>query len=186
MIYQETEIPGVWLIEPNIYEDERGYFMETFKQEEFNTYIGNINFIQLNESCSSKDVIRGLHYQLAPWSQAKLVRVIQGTVLDVAVDLRKESPTFGKSVTIELSGENKKQLFIPRGFAHGFRVLSDKAVFTYMVDNVYMPAYERCIYFNDPTIAVNWQIQANDNSPVLSEKDKHAPSLQEAEHNFFI
>ena len=130
MIYTETEIPGVWIIEPKVFKDARGYFMEAFKQEEFDAHIGPTRFIQDNESCSSKGVLRGLHYQQAPYSQAKLVRVIKGCVLDVAVDIRKGSPTFGKHVAVELSEENKRQLFIPQGFAHGFHVLSDEAIFT--------------------------------------------------------
>ena len=139
MIYTETEIPGVWIIEPKVFKDARGYFMEAFKQEEFDAHIGPTRFIQDNESCSSKGVLRGLHYQQAPYSQAKLVRVIKGEVLDVAVDLRKSSPTFGKHVSVLLTEENKRQFFIPRGFAHGFLVLSEEAIFTYKVDNVYTP-----------------------------------------------
>lgn len=128
MNYIETEIPGVWIIEPKVFNDARGYFMEAFKQSEFEQHIGKVNFIQDNESCSSKGVLRGLHYQLAPYSQSKLVRVITGRVLDVAVDLRAGSPTFGKYVSVELSAENKRQFFIPQGFAHGFHVLSDEAI----------------------------------------------------------
>lgn len=183
MTYIETEIPGVWIIEPKVFGDARGYFMEAWKREEFEAHIGKMEFVQDNESGSSKGVLRGLHYQLAPWSQSKLVRVIKGCVLDVAVDLRKGSPTFGKHVAVRLSGENKRQLFIPQGFAHGFHVLSDEAVFTYKVDNPYAPAYERGLRFDDPTVAVDWQIT----EPAilnLSEKDRKAPLLQEAEINF--
>lgn len=183
MTYMETEIPGVWIIEPKVFGDARGYFMEAWKKEEFEAHIGKMEFVQDNESCSSKGVLRGLHYQLAPWSQSKLVRVIKGCVLDVAVDLRKGSSTFGRYVAVRLSGENKRQLFIPQGFAHGFHVLSDEAVFTYKVDNPYAPAYERGLRFDDPTVAVDWQIT----DPMilnLSEKDRKAPLLQEAEINF--
>lgn len=183
MTYIETEIPGVWIIEPNVFADARGYFMEAFKQAEFEQHIGKINFVQDNESCSSKGVLRGLHYQLAPYSQSKLVRVIKGRVLDVAVDLRAGSPTFGKSVSVELSGENKRQFFIPQGFAHGFHVLSEEAVFTYKVDNPYTPSHERGLRFDDPQVAVNWGI-TDPSVTNLSEKDTKAPLLKEAEINF--
>lgn len=185
MVYKETEIPGVWIIEPNVFGDARGYFMEAFKQAEFDAHIGKITFVQDNESCSTKGVLRGLHYQLAPCSQSKLVRVIKGAVLDVAVDLRAGSPTFGKSVSVELSGENKRQLFIPQGFAHGFHVLSNEAVFTYKVDNPYSPALERGIRFDDPAIGVDWGI-TNPDGINLSEKDMKAPLLKDAELNFTI
>lgn len=183
MIYKETEIPGVWLLEPNVFEDARGYFMEAYKQTEFETTIGPVRFIQDNESCSTRGVLRGLHYQMAPYSQAKLVRVIRGNVLDVAVDLRAGSPTFGNHVAVELSGRNKRQLFIPRGFAHGFHVLSEEAVFTYKVDNPYTPTHERSIRFDDPAIGIDWGI--SDPALVnLSAKDKQAPLLKDAELNF--
>lgn len=143
MNYIETEISGVWIIEPKVFNDARGYFMEAFKQSEFEQHIGKVNFIQDNESCSSKGVLRGLHYQLAPYSQSKLVRVITGRVLDVAVDLRAGSPTFGKYVSVELSAENKRQFFIPQGFAHGFHVLSDEAIFTYKVVTLICPAMKK-------------------------------------------
>ena len=145
MTYKETAIPGVWIIEPKVFTDQRGYFFEAFKQEEFDTIVGGVHFVQDNESRSTKGVLRGLHYQLAPYSQSKLVRVIKGRVLDVAVDIRKESPTYGQYVAVELSEENKRQLFIPQGFAHGFHVLSDEAIFTYKVDNPYTPSHERGI-----------------------------------------
>lgn len=183
MNYIKTEIPDVWIIEPKVFTDARGYFMEAFKQEELKTHIGNVNFVQDNESCSTKGVLRGLHYQLAPFSQAKLVRVIMGSVLDVAVDLRKGSPTFGKHVAVELSSENKRQLFIPRGFAHGFLVLSEEAIFTYKVDNPYTPASERSLRFDDPEINIQWK-QFEDATSVLSEKDKNAPLLKDADINF--
>ena len=183
MNYIETEIPGVWIIEPKVFNDARGYFMEAFKQSEFEQHIGKVNFIQDNESCSSKGVLRGLHYQLAPYSQSKLVRVITGRVLDVAVDLRAGSPTFGKYVSVELSAENKRQFFIPQGFAHGFHVLSDEAIFTYKVDNPYMPSHEKGLRFDDPAIGVDWGI-TDINAVNLSEKDTKAPLLSEAEYNF--
>lgn len=183
MDFKETSLPGVWLIEPKVFEDARGYFMEAFKQEEFDARVGATCFVQDNESCSSRGVLRGLHYQLAPYAQAKLVRVIKGTVLDVAVDIRRGSPTFGQYVAVELSGENKRQLFVPRGFAHGFHVLSDEAIFTYKVDNVYAPKYERGIRFDDPTIQVDWRV-ADGETLNLSPKDQQAPFLSEAEINF--
>lgn len=176
MTYTETPIPGVWIIEPKVFKDARGYFMEAFKQEEFDAHVGRTVFIQDNESRSSKGVLRGLHLQAVPYAQAKLVRVIKGRVLDVAVDLRKDSPTFAQHVAVELSDENKRQLFIPRGFAHGFHVLSDEAIFTYKVDNIYMPSAEQGIRYDDPTIDIDWQIDA-DEQLNLSEKDLKAPFL---------
>ena len=155
MNYIQTEIDGVWLIEPKVFFDERGYFMEAFKKEEFESHIGPVNFVQDNESKSSFGVLRGLHYQKGEYSQAKLVRVIKGEVLDVAVDLRKSSPTFGKYVSVLLSEENKRQFFIPRGFAHGFAVLSEEAIFTYKVDNKYAPQAEASILFNDKTLGID-------------------------------
>ena len=183
MTYIETPIPGVWIIEPKVLTDARGYFMEAFKQKEFEEHIGKIQFIQENESRSAKGVLRGLHYQLAPYSQAKLVRVIQGCVLDVAVDLRQGSPTFGQHVAVELSSENKRQLFIPRGFAHGFHVMSETAIFTYKVDNPYMPTHEEGIRYDDPAIHIDWGI-TDSQSTLLSEKDSQAPLLNEAKLNF--
>ncbi|MDD2437981.1 MAG: dTDP-4-dehydrorhamnose 3,5-epimerase [Massilibacteroides sp.] len=183
MNYIKTAIPGVWIIEPRVFKDSRGYFMEAFKQEEFQSNVGEVNFVQDNESCSTKGVLRGLHYQLAPFSQAKLVRVVKGRVLDVAVDLRKGSPTFGHYISEELTESNNRQLFVPRGFAHGFQVLSDEAVFIYKVDNPYMPAYERSIRFDDPDVHVQW-IQFDEVGSVLSEKDRNAPFLKDAEVNF--
>lgn len=182
MTYIETEIPGVWIIEPKVFNDARGYFMEAWKQADFEQHVGEVNFVQDNESCSSKGVLRGLHYQLAPYSQAKLVRVIKGIVWDVAVDIRVGSPTFGKYVAVELSGQNKRQLFIPQGFAHGFHVLSEEAVFTYKVDNPYSPTHERGLRFDDPAVGVDWGI--TDPAIVnLSEKDMKAPLLKDAELN---
>jgi len=183
MTYIETEILGVWIIEPKVFKDARGYFMEAWKKAEFEEHIGKVEFVQDNESCSSKGVLRGLHYQLAPYSQSKLVRVIKGCVLDVAVDLRKGSPTFGKYVAVELSDANKRQFFIPQGFAHGFHVMSEEAVFTYKVDNPYAPTHERGLRFDDPTVGVDWKIT----EPAilnLSDKDRNAALLQDAEINF--
>jgi len=181
MNYIETTVRGVWLIEPQVFEDARGYFFETFKKEEFERHVGQTIFIQENESRSTKGVLRGLHYQTEPYSQAKLVRIIQGSVLDVAVDLRKESPTFLKHIAVELSSENRRQLFIPRGFAHGFHVLSDSVVFTYKVDNPYSPAFERSIRYNDPQIGIDWLLP-DGQTPLLSEKDRNAPFLAEIIH----
>lgn len=159
MNFIKTAIDGVFIIEPKVFNDPRGYFFEAFKQEEFEKNIGNVNFVQDNESKSSYGVLRGLHYQKGEYSQAKLVRVIKGKVVDVAVDIRKSSPTFGKHVIVELSEDNKRQLFIPRGFAHGFLVLSQEAIFTYKVDNVYAPLYEASIRFDDPEINIEWPIE---------------------------
>ncbi|MDR1161211.1 MAG: dTDP-4-dehydrorhamnose 3,5-epimerase [Tannerellaceae bacterium] len=181
MNFTETDIPGVWMIEPNVFNDSRGYFFEAFRKAEFEKHIGRVDFIQDNESCSSMGALRGLHYQLDPFSQAKLVRVIRGAVLDVAVDMRKGSPTFGKHVAVELTGENKRQLFIPQGFAHGFHVLADDTVFTYKVDNPYTPSHERSVHFD--AFGIDWKI-ASPEALVMSEKDKNAPALQKAEYNF--
>jgi len=148
MIFTETKIKGVWIIDPKVHNDSRGYFMESYKQSAFEAHIGKINFIQDNESKSIFGVLRGLHYQLPPFAQSKLVRAIQGSVLDVAVDIRKDSPTFGQYVAVELSAENKRQLFIPQGMAHGFLVLSPEAVFAYKVDNDYNPQAERSILYS--------------------------------------
>lgn len=179
MNFIKTEIDGVWIIEPKVFNDSRGYFMESYKQEEFEKHIGKVDFMQDNESKSVYGVLRGLHYQLSPFSQAKLVRVIKGKVLDVAVDIRKDSSTFGKYVAVELSEENKRQLFIPRNFAHGFIVLSDEAIFTYKVDNVYAPQAERCIRFDDPTIRVKWGVEKE--NILVSEKDARGSSIQDTE-----
>lgn len=178
MNYIQTEIDGVWLIEPKVFKDARGYFMEAFKEAEFRAHVGEVHFIQDNESQSSFGVLRGLHYQQGDCSQAKLVRVIKGRVLDVAVDMRRSSPTFGKYVSVELSDENKRQFFIPRGFAHGFVVLSDEAVFTYKVDNAYAPETETSVRFDDPTIGIDWPIAPE--QMLLSEKDKQAVAFEDA------
>ena len=178
MEYQKTDIEGIFLIKPRVFGDARGYFVETWKQADFDEHVGKVTFIQDNESKSSRGVLRGLHYQKGEWSQAKLVRVIKGRVLDVAVDIRRNSPTFGKHVIAELSEENKLQLFIPRGFAHGFLVLSDEAIFTYKVDNVYAPQAEAGIRWNDPALGIEWPV---DPAEVLtSEKDLKQPLLKDA------
>lgn len=165
-----TEIEGVIIIEPQVFGDDRGYFFETFSQHRFEKEVSNTVFVQDNESKSSYGVVRGLHYQLPPYTQAKLVRVVQGCVLDVAVDLRKGSSTFGKHVAVELTGENKCQFFVPRGFAHGFAVLSDEAVFQYKCDNYYAPQHEGGIRFDDPALGIDWRIPRE--KMLLSEKDK--------------
>lgn len=182
MEFKKTEIEGVWVIQPKVFNDARGYFFEAFKQEEFDKNIGyHVSFIQDNESKSDYGVLRGLHYQKGEFSQAKLVRVIKGKVIDVAVDLRKDSATFGKYVAVELSDENKTQFFIPRGFAHGFLVLSDEAVFTYKVDNVYAPQSEASVKWDDKTIDIAWPIAHKDIK--LSDKDRNnAITLSEAYH----
>ena len=180
MNYIQTEIDGVWIIEPKVFNDARGYFMEAFKEEEFRANIGDVHFVQDNESKSSFGVLRGLHYQTGEYSQAKLVRVIQGKVLDVAVDLRRSSPTFGKYVSVELSEENKHQFLIPRGFAHGFLVLSDEAIIPYKVENGYDPQAEASIRFNDETIGIDWPVA--ESQFILSEKDGHAVSFKDAEY----
>ncbi len=180
MEYIKTAIEGVYVIEPKVFEDARGYFFEAWKQGEFVANIGKVDFVQDNESKSSFGVLRGLHYQRGEFSQAKLVRVISGRVLDVAVDLRRNSPTFGQHVMVELSGENKRQFFIPRGFAHGFLVLSDEAIFTYKVDNAYAPQAEASILWNDEQLSIDWPL--GENQLLLSEKDKKAKPFSEAEY----
>ena len=180
MHYIQTEIDGVWVIEPKVFNDARGYFMESFKEEEFCKNIGPVHFVQDNESKSSFGVLRGLHYQKGEFSQAKLVRVIKGRVLDVAVDLRESSPTFGRYVSVELSEDNKRQFFIPRGFAHGFLVLSDEAVFTYKVDNVYAPQAEASIRYNDETIGIDWPVA--EEQMLLSPKDTNGVAFEDAEY----
>lgn len=178
MKFTEQKIKGVWVIEPKVFTDERGYFMESYKQNLFEQHIGKVDFIQDNESKSTKGVLRGMHYQKGEHSQAKLVRVLQGTVLDVVVDIRKSSPTFGQYVAVELSAENKKQLFVPRCFAHGFLVLSDEAVFSYKVDNLYSPEHDASILWNDSQINIDWGVDTN--SLILSAKDLAAKTLAEA------
>lgn len=180
MEYIKTAIEGVYVIEPKVFEDARGYFFEAWKQGEFVANIGKVDFVQDNESKSSFGVLRGLHYQRGEFSQAKLVRVISGRVLDVAVDLRRNSPTFGQHVMVELSGENKRQFFIPRGFAHGFLVLNDEAIFTYKVDNAYAPQAEASILWNDEQLSIDWPL--GEEQLLLSEKDKKAKPFSEAEY----
>lgn len=179
MVYQETDIKGVYVIEPKVFNDARGYFFESWKKEEFEEHVGDISFVQENESKSSFGVLRGLHYQKGEYSQSKLVRVIKGRVLDVAVDIRRSSPTFGQHVMVELSDENKRQFFIPRGFAHGFLVLSEEAIFTYKVDNVYAPQAEAGIRWDDPQLGIKWPISID--HVLTSEKDTKAPLLKDAE-----
>lgn len=179
----KTEIDGVVIIEPKIFGDERGYFFESFNAAEFARKVGvNTVFVQDNESKSKYGVLRGLHFQKGEFAQSKLVRVVEGRVIDVAVDIRRGSPTFGKHVAVELSKENKRQLFIPRGFAHGFAVLSEEAVFQYKCDNLYAPDHEGAIAWNDPKIGIDWQIRPED--AILSEKDRKHPTLDEAEELF--
>ncbi len=177
MEYVKTEIEGVWLVCPDVHADARGYFMEAWKRDEFCEHVGSVDFVQDNESCSSYGVLRGLHYQKGEYAQAKLVRVVRGRVKDVAVDIRKDSPTFGRYVAVELTEENKRQLFIPRGFAHGFLVLSPEAVFTYKVDNVYAPQAEACIRWDDPDIRIDWGMERSE--IITSEKDERGGSLRD-------
>ena len=178
MTYTETELKGVWIIEPKVFNDDRGYFFESWNSKSFTEHIGAINFVQDNESKSSYGVLRGLHYQKGDAAQAKLVRVIKGSVLDVAVDLRRSSPTFGKYVAVELSETNKRQFFIPRGFAHGFLVLSPEAVFCYKVDNVYAPDQETTLMWNDESVSIDWPIKED---LIFSAKDLKGTSLKDAE-----
>jgi dTDP-4-dehydrorhamnose 3,5-epimerase len=178
----ETPIPGLVIIEPGVFIDERGYFFESYQQKRYADAGLAEHFIQDNESKSTRGVVRGLHYQLNPFAQAKLVRVIQGAVYDVALDLRKGSPTFGQYFGIELNEENKLQLFIPRGLAHGFSVLTKTAVFSYKCDNIYQKESERAVNINDPKLNIDWKIKLQ--NQIISEKDKVAPLLEEAEKNF--
>ena len=183
MNFIRTDIPDVVIVEPIVHGDERGYFVETYRQDKLEAFLGyTINFCQDNESKSTKGVLRGLHYQLHPAAQTKLVRVIQGSVLDVAVDIRKGSPTFGKHVAVELSSENKRQLLVPRGFAHGFVVLEEDTIFAYKVDNYYSPENDRGIAFDDPELHIDWQLPHNELK--LSQKDKVQPKLHETDDLF--
>ena len=183
MTFTRTAIPDVVIIEPKVHGDSRGYFVETFVSNKLEEFLGyQINFCQDNESKTSKGVLRGLHYQLPPHAQTKLVRVIHGRVLDVAVDIRKNSPTFGKYVAVELSGENKKQLLIPRGFAHGFVVLEDDTVFAYKVDNYYSPECDRGIAFDDKNLNIDWILKKEELN--LSAKDTKQPKLNETNDLF--
>ncbi len=173
----ETGIEGVLILEPRVFEDSRGYFFESFNQEEFEIAVGQVSFVQDNESKSSYGVVRGLHFQKGEYAQAKLVRLVKGSVLDVAVDIREGSPTFGKHVAVELTGENHLQLFLPRGMAHGFSVLSEEAVFQYKCDNFYCPSAEGAIAWDDPDIGIDWRIPRD--KVILSAKDSNHPRLSE-------
>ena len=180
MNFIRTKIEDVVIIEPAVHGDHRGYFVETFRQDKLEDFLGfKLNFCQDNESKSSYGVLRGLHYQMPPFSQTKLVRVIEGRVLDVAVDIGEGSPTFGNHVAVELTGENKRQLFVPRGFAHGFVVLSDSATFAYKVDNYYSPENDRGIAFDDPSIGIDWIVEREKLN--LSQKDTKQPLLKDAQ-----
>ncbi len=178
---QTTEIEGIVIIEPQVFGDSRGYFMETYQKEKYAAAGIDVTFVQDNESMSRYGVVRGLHYQAEPFAQAKLIRVVAGRVLDVAVDIRKNSPTFGKVFTLELSSENKLQLFLPHGIAHGFAVLSETAVFTYKCDNFYAPQYERTIRFDDPSLAIDWKIPVANR--IISDKDKKGVAFNLIMHN---
>lgn len=174
----KTDIEGVLIIEPTVHGDSRGYFMESFSERDFAAQTGlEVRFVQDNESCSRRGVLRGLHFQREPHAQAKLVRVVSGRVLDVAVDIRPESPTFGKYVAVELSGTNHRQLFIPKGFAHGYVVLEEDTVFQYKCDEFYHPESEDGIAWNDPQIAIRWPLAESE--IILSEKDSNRPTLSE-------
>ena len=178
----KTNTEGVVIIEPRIFKDDRGYFFESFSQREFEEKVCKTTFVQDNESKSSYGVLRGLHFQKPPFAQSKLVRVIKGAVLDVAVDIRKGSPTFGQYVSVELTGENHRQFFIPRGFAHGFSVLSEEVIFQYKCDNFYSPQSEGAIAWNDPDLNIDWRIPAE--KVVLSEKDSKHPRLKDWQNMF--
>lgn len=178
----ETPIPGVLVLEPRIFGDSRGYFFESFSRREFVQKVMETEFVQDNESRSSFGVIRGLHFQKPPFAQSKLVRVVEGAVLDVAVDIRRGSPTFGRHVAVELSGENHRQVFIPRGFAHGFSVLSESVVFQYKCDNFYAPDSEGALAWNDPDLGIDWRIPPE--KAILSDKDRLHPRLKDADWLF--
>lgn len=180
MVLTRTKLEDVIIIEPEVHGDERGYFVETFRQDKLEAFLGfKVHFCQDNESKSSRGVLRGLHYQLNPFAQTKLVRVIKGSVLDVAVDIRKGSPTFGEYVAVELNEANKRQLFVPRGFAHAFVVLEDNTIFAYKVDNYYSPENDRGIAFDDPDIGIDWKIKTS--LLKLSDKDTLQPALNDAD-----
>lgn len=183
MRFEESPLLGVWLIHPEVHGDDRGAFFESFRRDLFEETIGPVDFVQENESSSVRGVLRGLHYQMPPFAQAKLVTVVQGEVLDIAVDIRKGSPTFGQHVAVKLNSEDHTQLFVPRGFAHGFLVLSDRAVFHYKVDTYWNRESERSLRFNDPELGVEWPIQGSE--LILSDKDKEAPLLADADLPLF-
>lgn len=178
----KTEIDGVVIIEPRLFKDDRGYFFESYSEKDFNAQVREIRFVQDNESKSSYGVLRGLHFQKPPYAQSKLVRVIKGAVLDVAVDIRKGSPTFGKHVAVELTEDNHRQFFIPRGFAHGFSVLTPEVIFQYKCDNFYAPQSEGALAWDDSDLGIDWRIPSD--KIILSEKDKHHPRLKDAEWLF--
>lgn len=178
-----TEIEGLLIIEPRIFQDSRGYFFESFNQREFEEKVGPVNFVQDNESKSGYGVVRGLHFQKGGYAQSKLVRVVKGRVLDVAVDLRPGSKTFGKHVAVEISGDDHRQFFIPKGFAHGFSVLSDVVIFQYKCDNFYCPESEGAIAWDDPDLRINWMIPQD--RIILSEKDRHHPKLRDCQPEDF-
>ena len=177
MKFVNTPIEGLVIIEPTVFEDDRGYFSESYNKKKFEKAIGKVSFVQDNESKSSKGVLRGLHFQKPPYAQAKLVRCIEGKVLDVAVDIRDGSDTYGEHITVELSGENKKQVFIPRGFAHGFLVLSNTAIVSYKVDNSYAPAHDAGIRWDDPILNIQWGV--SESEVLVSEKDAKLPFFSE-------
>lgn len=178
----KTHIDGVVIIEPRLFCDDRGYFFESFSQREFEEKVCGTVFVQDNESKSSYGVLRGLHFQKPPFAQSKLVRVVKGAVLDVAVDIRRHSPTFGQHVAVELTADNHRQFFIPRGFAHGFSVLTDEVVFQYKCDNYYAPQSEGALAWDDPDLGIDWRIPAD--KVILSEKDRHHPRLKDADWLF--
>jgi dTDP-4-dehydrorhamnose 3,5-epimerase len=182
MKFVETKILDVIIIEPTVFGDERGYFLESYNQKKFEGVVGKTSFVQDNESKSSKGVLRGLHFQKPPFEQAKLVRCIEGEVLDVAVDIRKNSKTYGQHISVLLSGENKRQLFVPRGFAHGFLVLSDTATFAYKVDNKYAPEFDAGIRWNDKELNIQWGLEESE--VLVSAKDAELPFFSEFESPF--
>jgi dTDP-4-dehydrorhamnose 3,5-epimerase len=185
MNFIRTEIPDVVIIEPKVFGDTRGYFMESYRKDALEDFLGyEIAFCQDNESKNKKGVLRGLHYQLPPFAQTKLVRVIKGGVLDVAVDIRRDSPTFGNYVAVELNEINKRQLLIPRGFAHGFLTLEDETIFSYKVDSYYSAEHDRGIAYDDPAIGIEWPMPAKE--LILSDKDTRQPKLEESEELFDI
>ena len=180
----KTTLDGLVVLKPTIFKDNRGYFMESYNKKNINKLLGNVNFVQDNESESSRGVLRGLHFQKPPFAQAKLVRCIEGKVLDVVVDIRKNSKTYGQYFTTELSGENKKQVFIPRGFAHGFLVLSESAIFAYKVDNTYAPEHDAGIRWNDPIVNIQWGL--SESEVLVSDKDAQLPFFNEFDSPFII
>lgn len=180
---EKTSIKGLWILTPDVYTDERGFFVETFQEKRYQEILGDtVHFVQDNLSFSKKNVLRGMHYQAPPFGQGKLVQVIKGKVLDVAVDIRFGSPTFGKYVAVELSAENHKQFYIPEGFAHGFVTLEDDTLFTYKCTSVYSKEYERGLLWNDPALGIDWKID----SPVISEKDRNCPLLANISQDFVL